>query len=157
LQELYNNAIEGTSGNYPITNDEAKTMADQLYWFADPKMIKIIMKDDRPVGFLFAYPDISSALQRSKGRLFPFGWLDILITSRTTKTVDINGAGMIEEYRGSGGTAILISELRKSGQDSRYTLGEVVQIGADNERMVRELTNVGITFHKKHSLYARLL
>ena len=157
LQELYNSAIQGTSGNYPITSQEAQGLADQLLWFADPKMIKIIMKDERPVGFLFAYPDISEAFQRTKGRLFPFGWLDILISLRTTKLLNINGAGMIEEYRGSGGTAILFSELRKSSQESRYTQAEIVQIGADNERMLRELSGLGITFHKKHRMYSRWL
>jgi hypothetical protein len=157
LQGLYNSAIQGTSGNYPITEQEAKGMADQLLWFADPKLIKIIMKEERPVGFLFAYPDISEALQRCKGRLFPFGWLDILITLRTTKLVNVNGAGMIEEYRGSGGTAILFNEIRKNGQDGRYTRAEIVQVGADNERMLRDLSNLGISFHKKHCMYARLL
>ncbi len=157
LRVLYNNAIQGTSGNYPITEQEAKTMADQLLWFADPKLIKIVMKEDRPVGFLFAYPDISEALQRSNGHLFPFGWLDILITLGTTKVININGAGMIEEYRGSGGTAILFSELRKSSRNTRYTRAEIVQVGADNERMLRELSSLGITFHKKHRLYSRML
>ena len=157
LQELYNNAIQGTTGNFPITGQEAKSMADQLIWFADPKLIKIVMKEQRPVGFLFAYPDISEALQRTKGQLFPFGWLDILISLRTTKVININGAGMIEEYRGSGGTALLFSELRKSCQNTRYTRAEIVQIGADNERMLRELASLGITFHKKHRMYSRLL
>jgi hypothetical protein len=157
LQTLYNQAIQGTHGNYPITQEEAGAMAEQFLWFADPKLIKIIMKDDLPVGFLFAYPDISEAVQRSKGRLFPFGWLDMLITLRTTKMLNINGAGMIEEYRGSGGTAILFNEMVKSGENSRYTQAEIVQIGADNDRMLRELSGVGITFHKKHRLYARQL
>ena len=157
LRELYNNAIQGTNGNYPISEQEAKGMADQLIRFADPKLIKIVMKDDRPVGFLFAYPDISEALQRTKGQLFPFGWLDILISLRTTKVININGAGMIEEYRGSGGTAILFSELRKSCQNTHYTLAEIVQVGADNQRMLKELSSLGITFHKKHRMYSRLI
>jgi hypothetical protein len=157
LRELYNRAIQGTTGNYPITEEEAQTMAEQLLWFADPRLIKIILKDDQPVGFLFAYPDISAALQRTRGRLFPFGWLDLLITLRTTPLVNVNGAGMIEEYRGSGGTAILFSEILKSWQNNRYTQAEIVQIGADNQRMLRELSNFGITFHKKHCLYARQL
>ena len=157
FQEFYNSAIQGTIGNYPITKTEAQTMVDQLFWFADPSLIKIVMKDDRPVGFLFAYPDISSALQRSKGRLFPIGWLYILTELRTTKCMDINGAGMIEEYRGSGGTAILFNEIVKSAVSSRFAHAEVVQISANNERMLQELSNLGITFHKKHRMYMRFL
>jgi hypothetical protein len=157
LQSLYNDAIRGTSGNFPITVEEARIMANQILWFSDPTLIKIVMKETRPVGFLFAYPDISAALQRVKGRLFPFGWLDILIELRNTRTINLNGAGMIEEYRGSGGTAILLNEIVKSLEHSRYNHGEVVQVNATNERMLQELSNFGITFHKKHRAYSRAI
>lgn len=157
LRGLYNDAIRGTSGNFPITVEEARIMANQILWFSDPKLIKIVMKEIRPVGFLFAYPDISAALQRVKGRLLPFGWLDILVELHRTRTININGAGMIEEFRGSGGTAILLNELIKSIEHSRYTHGEVVQVNVKNERMLQELSNFGIAFHKKHRLYSRAI
>jgi hypothetical protein len=157
LQDLYNDAIKGTSGNYTISAEEARSMANQILWFADPTLIKIIMKDTRPVGFLFAYPDISAALQRTRGRLFPIGWLDILLELGNTKTINLNGAGMVEEYRGSGGTAILFNEILKSITNSRYQHGEIVQVNAKNQRMLQELSNFGITFHKKHLIYTRTL
>lgn len=157
LQSLYNDAIRGTSGNYPISKKEAQTMANQILWFSDPSLIKIVVKGSRPVGFLFAYPDISAALQRTKGRLFPIGWLEILLELRKTKTINLNGAGMIEEYRGSGGTAILFNEILKSITRSRYQHGEIVQINANNQRMLQELSNFGITFNKKHLIYSRSL
>ena len=58
LRDLYNASLSGTSGNVPLTDDDVKTLADQMLWFANPRLIKIVMKDDEPVGFLFAYPDI---------------------------------------------------------------------------------------------------
>ena len=122
-------------------------MADQMLWFADPHLIKIVMKDEKPVGFLLAYPDISAALQKTKGRLFPFGWITILRELRTTDWININGAGMIEEYRGLGGTAILYSEMFKSViENPRYRHAEVVQIGLENEKMQREMENFGWIF-----------
>ena len=54
LKDLYNNSLGGTQGNVPLTDEEAKTLADQLLWFADPNLIKIIYKENEPVGFLFA-------------------------------------------------------------------------------------------------------
>ena len=76
LKELYNGALEGTTGNTPLTDDEARSMAAQILWFADPRLIKLILKGDEMAGFLFAYPDISAAIQRTGGRLWPFGWAD---------------------------------------------------------------------------------
>ena len=158
LKTLYNGALEGTSSGTPITDDEIKSMADQMLWFADPRLIKIVMKNERPVGFLLAYPDISAALQKTKGRIFPFGWLTILRELRITDWININGAGMIEEYRGLGGTAILYSELFKSiTENPRYQHVEVVQIGLENDKMQREMENFGVDFCKMHRLYQRSL
>jgi hypothetical protein len=157
LRDLYNASIEGTPGNTPLTDDEAKAMAEQLLWFADPRLIKIVMKEDEPVGFCFAYPDISAALQRTRGRLFPFGWIDLLLELRRTQWININGAGMIEKYRGLGGTAILFSEMHKSVVDGPYQHAEIVQIGADNERMQNEMRNFGIDFYKTHRMYEKNL
>ena len=165
LKALYNGALEGTSGGTPLTDDEIKSMADQMLWFADPKLIKIVMKVEdasrgieRPVGFLLAYPDISVAMQKTKGRLFPLGWLTLLHGLRTTDWININGAGMIAEYRGLGGTAILYSELFKSVvENPRYRHVEVVQIGTENDKMQREMENFGVDFYKMHRMYKRVL
>jgi hypothetical protein len=158
LQALYNGALHGTSGGTPISEQEIKSLADQMLWFADPNLIKIVMKDDRPVGFLLAYPDISAALQKTRGRLFPFGWLTILRELRRTDRININGAGMIAEYRGLGGTAILYSEMFKSVvENPRYRHAEVVQVGMENDKMQRELENFGVDFYKVHRLYQRAL
>lgn len=157
LQKLYNESLAGTVDNMPLGEEDARAMADQMLWFANPRLIKILMKDDEPVGFLFAYPDISAAVQRTRGRLFPFGWLDMLRELRRTAWVNINGAGMIEQYRGLGGTALLFSEMEKSIREGGFAHADLVQIGTDNERMQRELRDLGVDFYKTHRLYRREL
>ncbi len=158
LKALYNGALEGTSGGTPVTDEEINSLADQMLWFADPRLIKIVMKGEIPVGFLLAYPDISAALQKTRGRLFPFGWMTLLRELRTTDWININGAGMIEDYRGLGGTAILYSEMFKSVVNNpRYHHCEVVQIGLENEKMQRELENFGVDFYKTHRTYQKAL
>jgi hypothetical protein len=163
LKELYNQSLEGTQGTTPLTDEEVNTMAKQLIWLADPKLIKVVMKaegphqgKDKAVGFLLAYPDVSAALQKTRGRLFPFGWLTTLLERRRTQWININGAGLLPEYRGSGGTAILYSEMFKSiSENPRYKHAEVVQIGVENENMQRELGNFGIHFYKTHRTYSK--
>jgi len=155
LKDLYNGMIEGTVDNVPLTDDEAKSMANQIVWFANPRLIKVIMKSGTPVGFLFAYPDISAAVQRTQGRIFPFGWIDLLMEMRRTEWVNINGAGILEDYRGVGGTAVLFSEMYKSITEGRFKHAEIVQIGVENEKMQRELRDLGIDFYKTHRIYQR--
>jgi hypothetical protein len=156
LKELYNSSLEGTTGTTPLTDEEVNTMANQLIWLADPKLVKLVMKNDKAVGFLLAYPDVSAALQKTRGRLFPFGWLTLLLELRRTDWININGAGLLPEYRGSGGTAILYSEMFKSvSENPRYKHADVVQIGVENENMQREMENFGVDFYKAHRTYQK--
>jgi len=156
IKELYNSSLEGTTGNTPLTDEEMDSLANQILWLADPKLIKLVMKGDKAVGFLFAYPDVSAALQKTKGKILPFGWLTLLRELKRTDWLNINGAGLLPEYRGSGGTAILYSEIFKSVRESgQFKHAEVVQIGVENEAMQREMENFGIDFYKTHRTYVR--
>lgn len=156
LKNLYNSALSGTTDTFPITDEEANLMARQLINFADPRLIKIVMKGEEIVGFMFGYPDPSAAIQRCRGKLFPFGWLDILIELRRTKWINLNGAGLLEKYRGSGGTALLFVEMYKSVRNSQHFLhADVVQIGAENDKMQREIAGLGIDFYKAHRMYRK--
>jgi len=164
LKELYNKALRGTAENAPLTDDEVKMMADQLLRFADPRLLKVVMKvddsgkDEEPVGFLMAYPDISAALQKTRGKLFPFGWITILREFKRTNWLNINGAGLLPEYRGSGGMAILYSELFKSATETgQFKHAEIIQLGAENENMLRDLANFGVDSYKTHRTYVRVL
>ncbi len=153
LGALYNQAIEDMPGSVPATEEEVEAIARQMLAFADPRLIKVVLKGDEPVGFLFAYPDISAALQRTRGRLFPFGWLDLLLELRRTRWININGAAIAQPYRGLGGTAILFSEMQRSVVEGRFEHAEIVQIGVENEAMQREMRSLGIDFYKTHRLY----
>ena len=157
LKELYNGTLNETDGNIPLSDEEVSHLANQMLWFADPKLIKIVMKGNQPVGFLFAYPDISAALQHTKGRLLPFGWVNLLRELHNTEWININGAGIIHGYRGLGGTSLLFTEMYDSFRNGKYLYADLVQIGVDNDRMQRELRDLGINFYKTHRIYSRML
>jgi hypothetical protein len=143
--------------NYNSFNHECTAFFYLFECFADPRLIKVVMKDDQPVGFLFAYPDISAAIQRTRGRILPLGWLDLLLELRHTKWVNINGAGIIEQYRGLGGTALLFSEMYKSVLEGGFEHADIVQVGMENDKMQRELRDLGIDFYKTHRMYQCVL
>ena len=83
MKDLYNGSLVGTEDITPMTDEEIEEMADQILWFADPQLIKVLMKGEQPVGFLLAYPDISAALQKTKGRILPFGWVRLIARIET--------------------------------------------------------------------------
>ncbi len=154
LGNMYNEALTGTEGNVPLSEGDLETISQGLIWLAKPELIKLIMKDDKTIGFLLAYPDVSAALQATKGRLFPFGWARLLWEKHHTEMININGIGIVDEYRGSAATALLFSELYTSVTASgQFKCAEVIQIGVKNKRMRLELREMGINFYKSHALF----
>jgi hypothetical protein len=154
LGDMYNAALIGTEGNTPLSEQDLQSMTNGLLWIAQPELIKLIFKEDQPVGFLLAYPDIAKALRATRGRVFPFGWVRILWEKHHSKQIDINGAGIAAKYRGLAATALLFSEMYQSVTASgQFSHGEVIQIGTENERMRAELRGMGINFYKSHALF----
>lgn len=154
LGEMYNQALTGTEGNIPLAESDLQTMAQGLLWLAKPELIKLIMKEDKPIGFLLGYPDVSAALQAINGRIFPFGWIRLLWEKHHTDMIIINGIGIIEEYRGLAATALLFAELHESVTASgQFNCAEVIQIGTKNLAMRRELRDMRIDFYKSHALF----
>ena len=114
IGQAYNQTFVNNWEYYPLSDREIKFIVDNIMIIADPRLIKIIAHDNDVVGFLFAFPDVSAALQRARGHLFPFGLPDFLLEMRRTKWVALNGAGILPEFQGIGGNALLYSEMDKT-------------------------------------------
>jgi hypothetical protein len=155
LGKLYNDSLGSVPDGVPLTPEEIRTMGQQMLLFADPRLIKIVVKGDELVGFLFAYPDIAAAVQRCRGRLWPLGWWYILRELRRSPWIEVNGAGIIDKYKGLGGTALLFSEMHKSVLEGGYEHADLVQTGGENDNIQRELRSFGVDFYKDHYLYRR--
>lgn len=78
------------------------------------KLISLVAdKDDNLVGFGVSLPSLSKALQRSKGKMFPFGWFHMLkaLKSKKAEVVDLMLIAVDSEYQNKGLTAIIMREI----------------------------------------------
>ena len=155
IAEAYNKAFVNNWEYYPLAWPEIKLVLDNVLLLADPRLIKIIAHGDRVVGFLFAFPDVSAALQRAKGRLFPLAIVDVLIEMRRTKWVAFNGAGILPEYHGRGGNALLYSEMEQTLREFHFQHGDLTQVAETATQMRADLENLGGQPYKNHRVYAR--
>jgi hypothetical protein len=141
----------------PPTDDEIAQFRDMVVAIARPSLIKLAMKGDEVVGFLFAYPDISAALQRTRGRLWPFGWFHLLVEQRRTPWVNINGMGALPAYQGSGAILLLYTELARTIKGLGYQHADVVAVGEENLKSRAEMEAIGVRWYKRHRSYRRAL
>lgn len=74
-------------------------------------LIALYDESEEMVGFVAAIPDISKALKKSDGKLFPLGWIRVLRAIKKNDEYICILIGISPEYRNKGVPAILISHL----------------------------------------------
>ena len=153
LRRVYNKAFEGSEGFSPISEEEIVVIAERMLSVADPRLIKLVYKDKNIIGFLFSYPNICRGLQKTNGRLFPFGWFHIMREFKTTKYMDSNGIGILPEYQGLGPTAVIYTELEKTFREFNFEYVETVQTREDNIASLGESSHFVMDWVKTHRVY----
>ena len=153
IRQVYNSAFEGSEGFSPITEEEIVVIAKRLLSLADPRLIKLVYKEDQVIGFLFSYPNICRGLQKTNGRMWPFGWFHILQEFKTTKYMDSNGIGILPEYQGLGPTAVIYTEMEKTFQEFDFEHIETVQTREDNIASLGESSLFKMDWVKTHRVY----
>jgi len=156
IGEAYNKAFIKNWEYYPFSPGDIKYAVDNIFLVADPKLIKIILHGEEIVGFLFAFPDVSAAMQRARGRLFPFGLFDLLREMKRTKTISGNGIGILPEYQGVGGNALLYAEMAKTVFSyNQFEHVEMTQVAETTRQMRADLKNLKGIEYKNHRVYRK--
>jgi hypothetical protein len=155
LREVYNAAFSGAEGFSPVTEEEIFTIAKRILSIADPRLIKLVYKGERIIGFLFSYPNVCRGLQKTNGRLYPFGWYHILREFKSTKYMDTNGIGILPEFQGLGPTAVIYTEMEKTFRDFDYEYVETVQTREDNLASLGEASHFVMDWCKTHRVYEK--
>jgi hypothetical protein len=157
IARLYNDTFINNWEYYPLSEREVMFAVENVLVVADHRLIKLITHNDNVVGFVFAFPDISAALQRARGHLLPFGLPDMLMELKRTKWLSLNGAGILPEFQGRGGNALLYAEMEKTLTDSHFTEAELTQVAETAVQMRRDLVNLGGKPYKNHRVYVKHL
>lgn len=82
--------------------------------FLDPEYVKFITdKDNKLIAFAIVTPSYSEALQKIKGKLFPFGFRHLLNARKSNDKLTFYLIGILPEYQNKGVTAIIFDEFYK--------------------------------------------
>ncbi|MBN2084250.1 MAG: hypothetical protein JW748_03430 [Anaerolineales bacterium] len=165
--KAYNAAFVKNWEYYPLSDWECNFVVDNIMQFLDQDLIKIMTHKDEVVGFILSFPDISAALQRTRGYIAPLPILDsippplaipdILREVSRTEWLALNGGGILPEFKGVGGNALMYSEMEKTinSHFRQFHFGELCQVAETAKEMRSDLANLGGAFHKNHRVFIR--
>lgn len=120
----------------------------------------IVDKDDNLVGIGISMPSLSRALQKSGGRLLPFGWIPLLRTlkgKRTTDIVDLLLVAIKPEYQGKGVNALLFENLIPRYNDMGFKYAETNPELETNSNVQSQWEYFDYEQHKRRRAYKKQL
>ena len=102
--KMYNESFDGHVYNFiPFTDAEIKAETEQIMPQLNSKLCCVLMdEDDEVAAFGIAVPCLSKAMQKAKGRLFPFGWYHVLKALKNYEHVDLMINGAAPKWQNSG-------------------------------------------------------
>ncbi len=114
LFELLQEAYDQLYGVVPLTEKQVEAYIKQYFGFVSPELVPVVLDEQgRMVGFGVTMPSLSKALQKARGRLFPFGFIHLLAALRRNERADLYLVGVRPEYQGKGVNAIIMDRVHR--------------------------------------------
>ena len=113
LFELINEAYDKLYGYSPLTPRQIQYYIDIYLGIINLDLVTVVTDaDDKLVAIGISIQSFSEALQKSRGKLFPLGWIHLLKALRgKSDTVDLLLIAVKPEYQNKGVNALLFADL----------------------------------------------
>lgn len=110
---VYNESFASNVYNFiPMTPEEMDEEAASVMPYINNKASCMLLSPEGEiVAFGISFPSISKALQKAKGRLFPFGWIHLLRALNNFETTDLMVNGAASDWQNKGVSALYYKEM----------------------------------------------
>ncbi len=156
--KLFSTSYSKLSTFVPISDEQITHFKKKYISFINPEYIKFVVdKNAKLVAFAIVMPSFSKALQKAKGKLFPFGIFYLLNAKKYAKDVTFYLIGVHPEYQNKGVHAIIFDQYTKTfakkGIENCIRTPEL----ADNDAIRKIWENFNPITHKKRCTFKKIL
>ena len=126
----------------------------------DLRMVTLILdSDDNLVGVGISMPSLSRALQKAKGRFFPFGWYHVLkaLFIRHAPVLDLLLVAIKPEYQNKGVNALLFSDLIPVYQQMGFKYAESNPELEQNGKVQAQWEYFDTELHRRRRAYIKAI
>lgn len=155
--DIYNKSLVGTWGFVPMTDAEVLHQAKGLKQLLIPELTTVIEVDGRPIGAGLGLMDFNPIIKKIDGRLFPFGFIRILLGKRKQKRIRLISTNVLPEFQkwGFGLLALerMLPDIKRLGVET----GEFSWVLESNHLSRASLERANLKRSKTYRLYDRNL
>lgn len=132
--ELFNNTYSRLSSFVPVSDAQKEYFKKKYISLINPEYIKFVVDNsDRLIAFAIVMPSFSKALQKARGRLFPFGIFHLLRARKKSRKMLFYLIGIHPDYQKKGVTSIIFNEYYQVVKKRRIQMGYRTPELADNK------------------------
>jgi GNAT superfamily N-acetyltransferase len=154
--KLVNTAYAPLYGTVELTEEQIKKYSAKFAPLINPKLAGFVMDENNEmVGMGVGAPSIASALQKSRGRLLPFGWVGLLKAFRKNDTIDLLLIAVDPKYQGKGVNAAVINKVVHGCVEMGITHAETGPMLETNEKVQDQWKGVPLEQHKRRRCFIK--
>jgi GNAT superfamily N-acetyltransferase len=154
--ELLNEAYKDLPGTVPLSEKQIKHYVKQFFGFVNKDYIRVILdKDGKIAAFGICLPSLSKALQKTQGRLFPFGFIKILKAIKKNTILDLYLVAARPDLQNKGLTALLLYDINKSASENGIVVAETGPELETNESVQTMWKFYDVKQHRRRRCYIK--
>ncbi len=155
---LLNAAFSELFSFVPMPDEVLQFYIDKYITILNPAFVKVVEdKDGEVIGFIISLPSLSEAMQKAKGKVFPFGWWHIKKALKKPKVADLLLTGVHPDWQAQGVSALLITELQQIMIHHGVEWVETTGMIETNEKAINHWKNYEHVQHKRKRCYIKML
>jgi len=109
--DCINESFKPLYGYTALSQRQKDAYTKQYLSFVEPDYVTIILdSNDKVIGVAINLPSLTRALQKTQGKLFPFGFIHMLRALKKPEIIDMYLIGLLPEWQGKGINAIFFDE-----------------------------------------------
>ena len=152
IWNITNIALKNNWGYVPVDKFVMKDMIRRLKPILDPDAIWFVQDKGIPVGFALGFPDPNPIIHSIKGKLFPTGFLHLLLGKKHLQRYRLFALGVLPQYHGIGLDVLLYKHLYVALIKKQVHL-EANYILEDNWKIRNALEKLNLVHTKEYRIY----
>lgn len=143
-------------GVVPFSDKMKESLIDQFKLIINKHfVIGIVNEQDELVAFGIAFPSLSESVNKSKGKIFPFGIFRMLLQIKRPKSIDLGLIAIRPEYQNKGVSSLVVAYLMRGMVERKIKYAETNLMLEDNTRIQSQWQLFDHIKHKRRRSYIK--
>ncbi len=155
---LLNREYEKIYGFSELTPRQMQELKEQFIPLLQLRFVSVVVNaDNKVVGFGICLPSLSRALQKARGKLFPFGFLHIKWALKFNDTLDTVLIAIHSDYKDKGINSLIFNSIGQAIMKDGITNIETTRELEENSNVQNLWNKFDYRKHKRARCYSKKL